>query len=78
MMNELQSKLIANGYSLDIPLPQIVVVGSQSAEKQRPREHRRKGIPAKGLWGGDSKAYFDTTLPYTRRRIRHFRAQRGS
>ncbi|GIY09900.1 hypothetical protein CEXT_361991, partial [Caerostris extrusa] len=38
MMNELQSKLVANGYSLDIPLPQIVVVGSQSAErKQFPR-----------------------------------------
>ncbi|GIY56980.1 dynamin-1 [Caerostris extrusa] len=33
MMNELQSKLVANGYSLDIPLPQIVVVGSQSAGK---------------------------------------------
>ncbi|GIX80299.1 dynamin-2 [Caerostris extrusa] len=34
MMNELQSKLIANGFSLDIDLPQIAVaVGSQSAEK---------------------------------------------
>ncbi|XP_055952204.1 dynamin-2-like [Argiope bruennichi] len=33
MMNDLQSKLVANGYSLDLSLPQIVVVGSQSAGK---------------------------------------------
>ncbi|GFS73614.1 dynamin-1, partial [Trichonephila clavipes] len=33
MMNDLQTKLVANGYSLDLSLPQIVVVGSQSAGK---------------------------------------------
>ncbi|GFU30045.1 dynamin-1 [Nephila pilipes] len=33
MMNDLQTKLVANGYSLDLALPQIVVVGSQSAGK---------------------------------------------
>lgn len=33
MMNELQTKLVANGYSLDLSLPQIVVVGAQSAGK---------------------------------------------
>ncbi|GBN32555.1 Dynamin-related protein 1C, partial [Araneus ventricosus] len=33
MVNELQSKLINNGFSLDLSLPQIVVVGSQSAGK---------------------------------------------
>ncbi|GFQ75665.1 dynamin-2 [Trichonephila clavata] len=33
MMNDLQTKLVANGYSLDLSLPQIVVVGAQSAGK---------------------------------------------
>ncbi|KAF8771657.1 Dynamin-1 like protein [Argiope bruennichi] len=33
MVNELQNKLINNGFSLDLSLPQIVVVGSQSAGK---------------------------------------------
>lgn len=33
VMNRLQSKIIASGHSLDINLPQIAVVGAQSAGK---------------------------------------------
>ncbi|KAG8183571.1 hypothetical protein JTE90_025131 [Oedothorax gibbosus] len=33
LMNDLQSKLVASGHSLDVNLPQIAVVGSQSAGK---------------------------------------------
>ncbi|KFM63946.1 Dynamin-1, partial [Stegodyphus mimosarum] len=33
IVNELQNKLAASGHSLDVSLPQIVVVGCQSAGK---------------------------------------------
>lgn len=33
LVNELQNKLAVSGHSLDISLPQIVVVGCQSAGK---------------------------------------------